>query len=207
MIIGNILTVWITGLSKIIRLKFLNKISVNMNKFRSLIIKRELKIVGINFFIQSPYHIVGPECISIGDNFSAFGGLRIEAIRRYFHEAFTPEIIIGNNVSINYNCHIGCVNKITIGNHVLIASNVFIADHFHGETSIISLEFPPLQRTFSSKGPVIIEDCVLIGEGAAILSGVRIGHNAVIGANAVVVTDVPPFAVVGGVPARILKQS
>jgi acetyltransferase-like isoleucine patch superfamily enzyme len=167
---------------------------------------QELKSVGKNFSIQRPYHAVGLKYISIGDDFRAFGGLRIEAIDDYFGEPFTPEIIIGSDVSINYNCHIGSVNKIVIGNHVLLASNVFITDHFHGETSRESLEKPPLQRTIRSRGPVIIEESVLIGENAAIMPGVTIGHHAVIGSNAVVTTDVPPFAVVGGVPAKIIKQ-
>jgi acetyltransferase-like isoleucine patch superfamily enzyme len=56
-----------------------------------------------------------------------------------------------------------------------------------------------------SKGPVIIEDNVLIGEGAAILPNVTIGKNAIIGANAVITKDVPPNAVVGGVPGRVLR--
>ena len=56
------------------------------------------------------------------------------------------------------------------------------------------------------KKPVIIEDNVWIGYRAIILAGVCVGHNAIIGAGAVVTKDVPPYAIVGGVPARILKM-
>jgi acetyltransferase-like isoleucine patch superfamily enzyme len=56
-----------------------------------------------------------------------------------------------------------------------------------------------------SKGPVIIEDGVWIGEGACVLPGVRVGRFAIVGANAVVTRDVPPYTVVGGVPARPIR--
>jgi len=56
-----------------------------------------------------------------------------------------------------------------------------------------------------SKGDIVVEDDVWIGHGATILSGVRIGQGAVIAAGAVVTKDVPPYAVVGGVPAKVIK--
>lgn len=56
-----------------------------------------------------------------------------------------------------------------------------------------------------SKGDIVVEDDVWIGHGATILSGVRIGQGAVVAAGAVVAKDVPPYAIVGGVPAKIIK--
>jgi len=88
----------------------------------------------------------------------------------------------------------------------LIASKVYIADHSHGDTSLANLSLPPVYRPLFSKGKVIIEDDVWIGEGAAILPGVVIGRGAIIGTNAVVTKDVDPYTVVGGVPARIIKK-
>lgn len=58
-----------------------------------------------------------------------------------------------------------------------------------------------------SKGPVIIGKNVWIGDKATILPGVTIGEGAVIAANSVVSKNVPPFSVVGGIPARIIKQN
>jgi len=95
---------------------------------------------------------------------------------------------------------------VEIGNNVLIASKVYIADHSHGDTSLAHLSLPPVCRPLFSKGKVIIEDDVWIGEGAAILPGVVIGRGAIIGTNAVVTKDVDPYTVVGGVPARIIKK-
>jgi len=76
----------------------------------------------------------------------------------------------------------------------------------HGDTSLAHLSLPPVCRPLFSKGKVIIEDDVWIGEGAAILPGVVIGRGAIIGTNAVVTKDVDPYTVVGGVPARIIKK-
>jgi maltose O-acetyltransferase len=56
------------------------------------------------------------------------------------------------------------------------------------------------------KKPVIIEDNVWIGYRVIILPGVRVGRNAIIGAGAVVTKDVPPYAIVGGVPAKVIKM-
>ena len=64
------------------------------------------------------------------------------------------------------------------------------------------LQFYPLYR----KGPVVIEDNVWIGEKASIMPGVHIGKGAIIAANSVVTHDVPAYAVVAGVPAKIVKQ-
>ncbi|MBV5277923.1 MAG: acyltransferase [Campylobacteraceae bacterium] len=148
----------------------------------------------------------GLEYVSIGDNFDVCARLRLEAYSKHLDNIYTPELIIGDNVSINYDCHIGCVNKVVIGNNVLIASKVFITDHFHGEITYKSLKLAPNLRKVISKGPVIIEDNVWIGEGVAIMPNVTIGKNSIIGANAVVTKDVPKNSVVGGNPARLIKN-
>lgn len=56
-----------------------------------------------------------------------------------------------------------------------------------------------------SKGPVVIEDNVWIGEHACIMPGTTIGKGSIVGANAVVTKDVPPYSLVGGVPAKLIK--
>ncbi len=150
--------------------------------------------------------IVGANNISIGDNFIAHDRNRIEAISRNGSAKFNPKIYIGNNVIISYGCHIGAVNLIRIGNNVLFASNIYISDHDHGNTTYEDMLLPPVSRSIVSKGPVIIEDNVWIGEGAVILSNVTIGHSSIIAAHAVVTKDVPPFSVVAGIPAKVIKN-
>jgi acetyltransferase-like isoleucine patch superfamily enzyme len=98
------------------------------------------------------------------------------------------------------------VNKIIIGNNLLTGKWVTITDNAHGTTDKEALLSPPIERLLSSKGPVIIGNNVWIGDKATILPGVTIGDGAIIGANAVVTKDVPPYSVVVGNPARIIKK-
>lgn len=100
--------------------------------------------------------------------------------------------------------------KLIIGNYCSIAPEViFMTDGEHSYKSIST--YPFATRYFNksidtlSKGDIIIGDDVWIGYGAIIMSGVNIGQGAVIAAGSVVTKDVPPYAIVGGVPAKIIK--
>lgn len=149
--------------------------------------------------------IKGHRHIHLEGRFVALARNRIEAIDRHGSQRFTPRVQIGDGVSMEYDCHIGCVNEVRIGARVLIASRVYVADHTHGGTDAEDLMIAPNARPIISKGPVIIEDDVWLGEGVSVMPGVRIGRSSVIGANAVVTRDIPPFSVAVGVPARIIK--
>ena len=173
---------------------------------RELKFRSKFKYFGDGPNLPKQLIIVNPQYISIGRSFSALYNLRIEAYDEYLGQHFTPELTIGNNVSMNTDVHIGCINMVSIGNNVLMASRIYISDHSHGEINKEAFSLPPAYRPLISKGPVIIKDNVWIGEGVCILPGVTIGENSIIGANAVVTKDVPDNCVAGGNPARILRQ-
>ena len=157
-------------------------------------------------YIAHPLYLIGPQYITVGSNFRAEPGLRIEAWDSYAGVAHQPKIVIGDGVIVNFHVHIGAIDRIEIGDNVLIGSNVLITDHSHGTTSDEDMRLTPLMRPLTSKGPVVIESNVWIGEGVCILAGVRIGHSAIIGANAVVTRDVAAGDVVGGIPAKSIKK-
>lgn len=168
--------------------------------------KRCFAAVGNGSLIEAPWLITNPQNITIGEKFLALTMLRIETVEEYLGEKFRPQIIIGDNVAFNNDCHIGCINRVQIGNNVLGASRIYITDHYHGRIEPADLECPPTERRLYSKGPVIIGDNVWIGENVTILPGVTIGENAIIGANTVVSKDIPANAVAAGVPARVIRQ-
>jgi len=102
-------------------------------------------------------------------------------------------IKIGKDSIIGDHVFLDGRDKLEIGDHVDIASNVMI---YNSEHDIHSADFNPINA------PVEIEDYVFIGPGVIILPGVTIGKGAVVAAGAVVTKDVPEFTIVGGVPAK-----
>jgi acetyltransferase-like isoleucine patch superfamily enzyme len=156
--------------------------------------------------VVPPFIVKNPHKMSIGRGFTTLHNLRMEAWDEFAGEKFSPRIIIGDNVIFNSDVHIGCIDKVQIGDNCLFASRIFICDCSHGDITTEALKLPPSKRPLVSKGPVIIGKNVWVGEGVSILSGVTIGDNCIIGANAVVTRSLPPNSVAGGIPCKILKQ-
>ena len=102
-------------------------------------------------------------------------------------------------------------HKLSIGNFVSMADDITFlldSDHYLNHVSTFPMKVQvtkELQMEAISKGDIIVDDDVWIGYGATILSGVHIGQGAVVAAGAVVTKDVPPYAIVGGVPAKVIK--
>ena len=167
-------------------------------------LKRKVKHVGKKVFFSENAYIVGGKYIEIGDNFSAFSNLRIEAIDKYLNFTYHPSIKIGSDVSCGNDCHIGCINEVIISDGVLLGSHILINDHSHGQTEYVSCQ-RPADRELVSKGPIHIGKYVWICDGACVLPDVTIGENSIIGANAVVTKNVPPNCVAAGNPAKIVK--
>ena len=152
--------------------------------------------VGSGLHLDTGIRITGWANIALGSNVSM---MRLGALH-----AHSGSLRIGSNVSINANCCIAPADggRVEIGDNVLIAQNVVIraADHRHDDPD----------RPIISQGHVGGE--IFIGEGAWICANavitrdVRIGANAIVGAGSVVTEDVAPFAIVGGVPAKLIRS-
>lgn len=186
--------------------KIYSIIRISFEKLYSFIMKRKILSVGGNFTVFSKFILHNGQYVRIGNDFLAMNGCRIEAWDYYAGEKFLPLIEIGDNVRMNYGCHIGAINKIKIGNNVLFGSHVFVTDHNHGRCISEEMDIPPDDRKLYSKGPVIIGDNVWVGENVVILSGVTIGNGCIIGANSVVTKSVGEKCVVAGNPARVIRS-
>lgn len=113
---------------------------------------------------------------------------------------FDAGLSIGNNSGISINCEV--FGPVMIGNDVMMGPEVIIYTNAHCHDCV---DIPMRDQGFSETHQVVIGDDVWIGRRAMIMPGVKIGNGVVIGAGAVVTKDVPDFAIVGGVPAKILK--
>lgn len=129
------------------------------------------------------YPLYCAECVSVGRG--TYGPINVEMSRKDY--------------------------RLRIGNYCSIANGVtFVLSSEHPTNHISTYPFKVKviqdeNPEAVSKGDIIVEDDVWIGFGATVLSSVRIGQGAVVAAGAVVTKDVPPYAIVGGVPAKVIK--
>lgn len=158
----------------------------------------------VDFRIGKDSMMIGAEYMTIGEGFGTGLHFRIEAIDSYLGERFTPRIEIGRNVYFGDYCHIGCVSKLKIGEGTMGGSKIYITDHYHGAISSAEIETPPAKRYLSSKD-VEIGKNNWIGDGVAIMPGVVLGDNVIVGANSVVTHSFPSNSVIAGCPARLIK--
>ena len=185
---------------KIVFLRYVFKYSVitALYSHRFKVFGRSSKLVGI------PDELRMSENISVGD-FCRLG--RHLLLRCYQIVDIEPEIIIGSQVNIGDYSTLSCCNKIIISDGVRLGRMVMVTANAHGHTnSIDELRVSPIDRPLVSKGPVLIEKNVWIGEKATILPGVVIGEGSIVAANAVVTHSVPAFSIAAGCPAKVVRS-
>lgn len=112
------------------------------------------------------------------------------------------EVEIGDKTVLGQECTISTYHRVRIGAECVIADRTMFIDFDHG---VVEVERAIRQQGIYTE-EVNVGSNVWIGYGAAILRGVRVGDNAVIGTNSVVTKDVPANAVVGGVPAQVIRM-
>jgi acetyltransferase-like isoleucine patch superfamily enzyme len=121
-------------------------------------------------------------------------------------ETDEPKIVIEDNVKVCAGTQISAKNSIHIGHDALISSSVLIQDHLHGYEDITR---PIQEQPITEGGRIRIGQGSWIGRGAAILctrGELILGQHCVVGANAVVLQSFPPYSVVFGNPARVIRQ-
>ncbi|MEO6509181.1 MAG: acyltransferase [Patescibacteria group bacterium] len=157
----------------------------------------ELAVYKLHMAGYVPFHtyrrfIYGLFGIQIGSGSSIHMGARFY---------YPPNIQIGEDTIIGEGVVLDGRAPLKIGNHVDIATDVMI---YNSQHDMETEHFSAVESV--EKAPVTIEDYVFVGPRVIILPGVTIGKGGVVGAGAVVTKDVPPFAIVGGVPAKIIGE-
>lgn len=111
-------------------------------------------------------------------------------------------IHIGGGSFLNLGVQVAAVDRVTIGAYCMFANGCLITDANH---RFDDPDRPVPWQGFTSKGPTTVGDNVWCGANVVITSGVTVGERCVIGANSVVTTDIPPYSIAAGAPARVLK--
>lgn len=175
-------------------------------KIRSALLRGRFGHCGTGVRFERAGLLRGTEFISIGDGTIFRRGVHLTVWPEHCPEGKTPHLSIGDGCSFGEYNNISAVDGITIGDGFLSGKWVTITDNSHGGTDLQTLRIPPRDRKVISKGPVSIGRNVWVGDKVTILPGVSIGEGVVIGANAVVTRDVPPYCIACGNPAKIIKQ-
>jgi acetyltransferase-like isoleucine patch superfamily enzyme len=205
------------------RLAFQVLADVAPRAVRGLLLKRRLgscrgiPLVGRHVRVRNPQRIHCGRGFVIEDG-AELQGLSLEGLRfgdnvtigrdaqvrpsGYYGRDVGVGLRVGANSNVGPGCYLGASGGITIGDNVLMAPAVIILSEEHN--------FDERGVTIKSQGvrhaPTEIADDVWLGARATVLGGTRIGRGAVVAAGAVVTRDVPPGAIVGGVPARVIRD-
>ncbi len=140
------------------------------------------------------------EGVWLGDNVSIgrFSVIECTGVITHLGKGFR----MGRNSNLGDYSFVGAAGGVTIGENVLIGQGV----RFHSENHVFQRRDVPIKEQGVTHAGIVVEDDVWLGSGVLLLDGVHVGRGAVVAAGSVVTSDVPPYAVVGGVPARLLKM-
>lgn len=167
---------------------------------RDIVLRHPNKIVlGANVVIDDNCMLDARGAIE-DDGFSVGDGTLVA--RQTILQTKQGYLRIGSNCSIGTNCFIASAGGIEIGDDVMIAGNAYIGG---GRYTMDTRAVPILKQGLYSEGPVVVGSGVWVGAGVTILDGVTVGEGAVLAAGAVITKDVPDYAIVGGVPAKVIR--
>jgi acetyltransferase-like isoleucine patch superfamily enzyme len=150
--------------------------------------------------LERPVRIIGASRMAIGSDVYVGAGSCLQTLG---NSGDCPALIIGDGTSIAGTAVLSAATCVHLGERVLLARNVYIADHMH---AFDDLEAAVIDQNITRIAPVRIGDGAWLGQNVVVCPGVSIGRGAVIGANSVVLDDVPAHVVAVGAPARIVRR-
>ena len=169
-------------------------------------------VFGVNVTIRHPHKI------AIGDNVVIDDGCCLDAKgtdntgiaigtgvfvgRNTILSCKNGDIVIDDHANLGFNCEIFSASRVRVGKHILMAAYTYLVggDHLYDRTDI-----PVLQQGRTSRG-IEVDDNVWLGTHVVVTDGSTIGRDAIIGAGAVVVGEIPEFAIAAGIPAKVIRD-
>ena len=182
------------GLGKVLR-KMVSRLNFWRFSLRKILLGFEYaNILLVRLDKKSVQLILKKNGARIGKDCDIESGLTFHNCKDY------ANLTVGDHCHIGKNCFFDLRNQVTIGNNVTISMACRFITHLDMGKSRVSDIYPPDDR------PVLIASHAYLGAGVTVLMGSRIGEGAVIGAGALVTSDIPPDSIAGGIPARVLKK-
>jgi acetyltransferase-like isoleucine patch superfamily enzyme len=166
-----------------------------VSRFRAALLRLRGVTIGTKTRIGPAVRVQRASCVRLGSRCEVEHGVYLKCV------GDRPTLEVGDFVFIGAGTEIDVAEAVVIGPHTLISPGVFITDHVHNKGRRQRLD-----EQGSSAKPVRIGADVWLGARAIVLPGVSVGDGAVVGAGAVVTKDVPPYAIVAGVPARKIGE-
>jgi acetyltransferase-like isoleucine patch superfamily enzyme len=169
-------------------------------------------VFGVNVTIRHPHKIV------IGDNVVIDDGCCLDAKgtdnrgiaigngvfvgRNTILSCKNGDIVIDDRANIGFNCEVFSASQVRVGKSVLMAAYTYLVggDHLYDR-----IDIPVLEQGRTARG-IEVDDNVWLGTHVVVADGSRVGRDAIVGAGAVVVGDIPEFAIAAGIPAKVMKD-
>ena len=167
---------------------------VLLGRVRARLIAARGARVGAKVAVGPRCSIDRPFCLELGNRVLLEADVYLKIV------AGDAALRLGDHVFVGRGVEFDVMSSVSVGHHSLIAPRCFITDHVHGIRPDLRINQQPCEAQ-----PVAIGSDVWLGAGTVVLPGVTIGDGAVVGANSVVTSDVTPYTVVAGAPARFLR--
>lgn len=177
----------------------------HLKEFTGLVLGKRpfgLARLGSESLLEWPRNLQNKEAIRIGDRTLIRSHSFIHAISDYSGNHYQPRIDIGNDVYIGRYVYLTACDRIVISDGCVLSEHVYIADLTHGfypQKGLI------MRQHLESKGAVYLGPNCFLGYRATVMQGVSLGEWCIVGANSVVTRGFPPYSMIAGVPAKLIK--
>ena len=172
------------------------------DKIFTFLYRTSFKELGPKSTLAMPFSVEGARFISIEREVYVKPNAWFLALNNSELKSSEIKLSIGERTYIGRNAHIVALKSIRIGKGVLMGDNVYIADNFHRFDRV---DLPFKDQGIGFKSEVEVGEGTWLGENVCVISS-KIGKHCIVGANSVVLNDVPDYCMVAGSPARIIKR-